>query len=380
MRLYRYAIFVIACWANFAFATDAPNNYEEPGLLPGRDYVNQHFGEYIDPLSGNLSLQYVDVFVPGNGGFDLKVVRSYNQRKINEYYSSIGRGWDIHFGRVKNRSNQTSCDSADLQTMSLELPDGSVQALFKSNATPQLPNTLSSDFVTTQLWKAKCDSVSGGLFVYGPDGTQYDMTLRSISNYPVAGFWLVTKITDRNGNVANLTYETQLTSGRGEVKTVTTSDGRSLTFNYVASRLTSITSNGRVWNYSVSPNNGSFNTLASMTPPVGAAWQYSYFGDRGTLAGSYSLQTLTYPQGGTITYNYGFVNFIQGVLPVVQSTVVSSKTTTDGSWTYAYTPSSSTGTFDVTTVTLPGSPGNVTYEHYGYSTNGQIWQIGLLKE
>jgi hypothetical protein len=48
-----------------------PDFYKEPGMQPNRDYVNQHFGEHIDPFTGALQLHYVDVHVPGNGGFDL---------------------------------------------------------------------------------------------------------------------------------------------------------------------------------------------------------------------------------------------------------------------------------------------------------------------
>ena len=352
MRLFQFAVSTIVSLATFAFAGDGPNHYEEPGLQPGRDYINQHFGENIDPLSGNLSLQYVDLFLPGNGGFDIKVVRSYNQRKINEFYSPFGRGWDIHFGRIRNTAGQISCITANPQTMMIELPDGSLQTLHKSNG---IPGTSSgTDFVTTQLWRAKCHPSLSGLIVDSPDGSQYEMTRRTIRSNPQTGFWLVEKITDRNGNWATFTYENQSASGRDEVKSVTTSDSRNITFNYSLSKLASITSNGRTWSYSVYGNNGSYNTLSSMTPPVGTPWQYTYNGDRGLLAGSYALQRITYPQGGTITYDYGYVTFLQGVVGATQSTVVTRKDTTDGTWTFAYAPSTN-GTYDTTTVTLPGS-------------------------
>ena len=377
MRIFRFLIVVTACFATLAFAGDGPNHYEEPGLQPGREYINQHFAEHIDPLSGNLSLQYVDVFIPGNGGFDLKVVRSYNQRKINEYYSPFGRGWDIHFGRIRNITLQTDCNTANPQSMLLELPDGSLQTLYKSNATPtRIPNTLSTDFITTQLWKAKCDPASGGVIVYSPDGSQYDMTIRTERSNPASGYWLVSKITDRNGNTATFIYEDQPNSGRKEVKSVTvTTDAESqrlITLIYSLGRLTSITSGGRTWTYLVSSNSGSYNTLTSMTPPVGSAWQYTYYGDRGsTVAGSYSLRQLTYPQSGTITYDYGFEFFLQGVLGSPQSTVVKSKVTADGNWGFAYTPSpASSTTDDITIVTLPWSLGSetITYKHFGYNT------------
>jgi len=53
-----------------------PDFYKEPGLYPNRDYTNQHFGEHIDPFTGALQLHYTDVFIPGNGGFNLAVQRS----------------------------------------------------------------------------------------------------------------------------------------------------------------------------------------------------------------------------------------------------------------------------------------------------------------
>lgn len=53
-----------------------PDFYRDPGLYPNRSYVNQNFSEHIDPFTGALQHHYVDIYLPGNGGFDLKVVRS----------------------------------------------------------------------------------------------------------------------------------------------------------------------------------------------------------------------------------------------------------------------------------------------------------------
>ena len=57
-----------------------PSFYQEPGLSPGREYVNQQMNEHIDPFTGKLQLHYVDLFLPGNGGLDIKVQRSYNSQ------------------------------------------------------------------------------------------------------------------------------------------------------------------------------------------------------------------------------------------------------------------------------------------------------------
>src|SRR5438552_4774023 len=40
----------------------------------------QQVQESVDPFTGNLNLLHTDVFLPGNGGQDLRIQRSYNSR------------------------------------------------------------------------------------------------------------------------------------------------------------------------------------------------------------------------------------------------------------------------------------------------------------
>src|SRR5689334_23297440 len=127
-----------------AFAEDQ-THYDEPGITPGRDYISQHFAEHIDPFSGNLSLQQTDLSIPGNGGFDLVVRRSYNANAIALAASPFGRGWDIHFGRVTHRADQ-ACSGADAQSLTLELPDGSRQTFHRSSG---VAATAPADYLTT---------------------------------------------------------------------------------------------------------------------------------------------------------------------------------------------------------------------------------------
>jgi YD repeat-containing protein len=356
-----------------ALAQDAPNHYNEPGINPNREYVNQHFAEQIDPFSGNLQLHYVDVFLPGNGGFDLKVQRSYNVLKVGDNYSPYGRGWDMHFGRVKHRTNQPACNwsTSAAQSLVLETPDGSQQTFYKSSGVAG--TSINSDFITTRFWKGQCDSGSGGMVVYAPDGMRYDMTTAD------NGYWLVSRITDRNGNYADFQYVTIATWGRKAVSSVSASDGRTIYFSYSSDRLYSISAGVRTWSYTVSAAGSSF-TLTQVNPPAGGSWQYAYYADRGLTAGSFALQRLTYPQGGQISYDYDYINFLPGVLPAQQSTVVKSKSTSDGSWSFAYLPSSGIGSYDRTTVTQPSGIGSIVYLHFGYNTisQGEVWKIGLL--
>jgi hypothetical protein len=104
------ASFLLAAVAGAMAQEVIPDFYRDPGLNPNRSYVNQSFNEHIDPFTGSLQQHYVDLHIPGNGGFDLKVVRSYNSASVDpffpsDYASRSGVGWEIHFGRVLKSDN-----------------------------------------------------------------------------------------------------------------------------------------------------------------------------------------------------------------------------------------------------------------------------------
>lgn len=96
--------------------------YKDPGLYPNRSYLNQHFNEHIDPFTGALQHHYVDIHLPGNGGFDLDVTRSYNSASVDSanpasYESLAGLGWTLHFGRVLKVGNTGICSNANTSTI-----------------------------------------------------------------------------------------------------------------------------------------------------------------------------------------------------------------------------------------------------------------------
>jgi hypothetical protein len=136
-------MFVGAAVAAAAHARDPiPTFYQEPGLSPNREVVDQHVSEHIDPFTGKLQIHAVDLFLPGNGGLDIKVQRSYSS--VDEFLadprdtnlvvpSPIGVGWTMHFGRVLRGGNVAICDNANVnpgRMPVLELPDGSRQVLY----------------------------------------------------------------------------------------------------------------------------------------------------------------------------------------------------------------------------------------------------------
>lgn len=376
-----------ALLANASAQEVIPDFYKDPGLYPNREYLNQNFNENIDPFTGSLQQQYVDLHIPGNGGFDLKVIRSYNSSSVEplnpaayDPSSGSGVGWSIHFGRVLKNKETTICLNKNALTVSdnpvLELPDGSRQLLAFTGSTSPL-------MLTTQRWRADCIN-TGGLSVYSPDGTRYDMTqlVTMTGGVNPVYAWFTTKITDKNGNYANISYKA---STSPEVSNITTSDGRTITFTYADSgllsrRITQISGAGQTWSYAYQAISGVADKyfLTSVTRPGGTSWGYSYNGNLNTSPGSHVMSSVNYPQGGSISYGYDFVYFDSQANPMSRSTVISRKTSsTGGSWTFNYSPGSSNN-YDTTTVSTPS--GTITYKHVGpnYSTSGSVWMVGLL--
>lgn len=72
-----------------------PGFYQEPGLSPKRVGMNGSSTERIDPFTGKLQWHFVDIAIPGNGGFDLKVQRSYSSRNEDYEPSPVGIGCDV---------------------------------------------------------------------------------------------------------------------------------------------------------------------------------------------------------------------------------------------------------------------------------------------
>lgn len=376
-----------------------PDFYKGPGLEPNRSYVNQSFHEHIDPFNGSLQLHYVDIHIPGNGGFDLQVTRSYNSAAVNEsnpnaFFGSAGVGWSIHFGRVIYKSTIGPCGGSlytdTLKDAVLELPDGSTQILASSAIA-------GATFISTRRWQAAC--TGSGMTVYSPDGIRYDLnqavSVPNGTSSPFGAFY-ATRISDRNGNYATISYTS---SGSPQVSTITTSDGRQVNFSYYAignneltpriSTITSLDSTGnRVFTYGYTAIAGNFGgyQLTSVTRPDGTKWQYQYLGNlNATVPGGFRLNRVTYPEGGTIAYSYGsssgdYVFFDSVNNTQSRTTVIKSKVTSDGgNWAFSYSPGA-VGNYDTTTVATPS--GTVTYRHIGpnYATGGSLWMVGLLMQ
>jgi len=376
-----------------------PSFYEEPGLSRTRDYVNQHANERVDPFTGKLQWHYVDLFIPGNGGFDLKVQRSYTSPYVPDFTSPpweptpVGLGWTMHFGRVLRNATTSICDTVNGPKVNpvLELPDGGRRILYVA-----LDGV---SWVTTDFWKAEC-AEGVGLNVFSPDGTRYEMTTPGhqvgTATHPQHTYY-ASSITDRNGNSMSLTYA--FVNGVMAVAGVTTGDGRSVTYNYSGSVLNTITDGARTWTYIYGAGPGAgLPYLKEVVRPDGTSWKYDYD------ATHFAIGKITYPQGGTIDYTYAFVFFAQNP-SIPRSTVVTQKVARpDGApassgqtWTWTYEPATSPivfnpdNTFDmsippsaaqaptVDKTSVTGPDESRTYYHVGYNSAspGVVYAIGF---
>ncbi|WP_300497781.1 hypothetical protein [Marinobacter sp.] len=379
---------LIACTALVSTAqANIRDYYEEPGLNPFKETINQNFGEEIDPFSGQLQLSYTDLVVPGNGGFDIRINRIYNNPQDAFLpYSPYGYGWSMHFGRIA--VSDTNADKVCSQNLfsvdvldnpSLELADGSRQLLV-------LADQHSPELITKQWWSANCNS-SNDVIVKSPDGTTYTMDYRA-NDFEGLKIY-ATRIEDANGNWMTIDYNTNAFSIT-YIESISTSDGRSVDYNYANTgsdntRLTSITANGQTWSYSHTYTNNTtpdFAQLTTVTRPDGESWNYTYYpittnGDAGSLA----IDTVTYPSGGIIDYDYDYVYFnfgAQKATTVVTGKQNSGRDITPGTWSYTYTPAyNGQYGYDETHMVAPDH--QRTFYHIGYTTSANVWEIGTKR-
>jgi RHS repeat-associated protein len=103
-------------------------------------------------------------------------------------------------------------------------------------------------------------------------------------------------ITDRNGETITLGYDAATPP---KLTSVTTPDGRALTFTYTGSRIASVTGPSAPGTpaRSVSYGYDTFGNLTSVIDPRGKTWTYAY-------NGSHRLTTMTRPRGGATVNTY----------------------------------------------------------------------------
>ena len=368
--------------------------------------VFQQIQDDVQPFTGNLNLVHTDLVLPGDGGFDLKVQRVYNSRiwgrrevqapgvvAYNER-SIAGLGWSFHFGRVRNPFGTGSQNPLLSDNPVIELSDGSTHELYADINDPTRATKIS-----LEQWKYHQGATSSIFLLTMTDGTVYEFTAAN-EYFNLGGtlntrVWQVSTITDPNGNVMTFTYDP---TDKRKVTSVTDSLSRSITFTYTTisnpvqctvnyTALSSMTVNGKVYTYEYHPLSSATLChlfLASVTPPTGPAWTYTYGPTDPNL---YELTSATSPRGSVYNYGYEDVFFNVGEQSVpngIKFKVVTSRTVSGGglpstTWTYNY-GTVSVGANQVTTVSQSGCSRveRLTFHSFGTIGAGNIWRVGSL--
>src|SRR5512143_3128997 len=61
--------------------------FDRTGIVPGHGLFGSLSEENIDLFTGNVTLRYLDVFLPGPNGFNLEVWRVYNSKILKDRQS-----------------------------------------------------------------------------------------------------------------------------------------------------------------------------------------------------------------------------------------------------------------------------------------------------
>lgn len=368
-------IFVLSPSLLFAFLND--DLYDAPGIDPHRETLSSIPEEHIDTFTGGLTINHVDFTLPGNGGLDLVIQRTFNSKNVCKGWTCVGAtcacekgentwlgyGWTLHFGKLYQSTNSNIPHF-------IEMPDGSMHAAY----TKLFPTSITKDYWLFDDNNNVLTLTNGTKIYYGQAGGS--------SKVPNHFLFNATKIQDVNGNEINIHYKA---SGSDIITYVTDSDGRQVNFTTQiingSERLSSIqcsncaSGEGVSISYTHQAQTAMFDTiLTKANLPVGNDWEYTYNG--------IELESVKTPYGGTISYSYGFPLVSMGGSATLEYRAVTQKSVSGrdipiGTWNIEY----SQGTYDEYTQISDPCGRTIKYYYYGYGStylsDGNMWKIGL---
>jgi len=222
--------------------------------------------------------------------------------------------------------------------LSLHIPGGGTQKIL--NEPTGVSWSSGTDYVTKSNWIIKCNGSAA--IARSPTGVTYKFNLRRFRHAPavpvsgrifnpnwdrydqwntvvarVEANMLATEVTDVNGNWVKYEY-----TPTGWPKRIHSNDGREITITYNSSDLiTSVTANGRVWNYSYKNTPSGHTLLDEVTLPDNRKWQFDLTHYVVTPNADYDCEspdaswTMTHPSGVEGTFVFSETKHPKGYSP-----------------------------------------------------------------
>ena len=308
---------------------------------------SQRFSERIDPFSGTLHLNMVDVVLPGNGGLEIVIQRYYSSNVVNRVDNTLltrhaasadisGRlgdsGWQLHMGKLMN-----PVPGPDSHT-TLVMPDGSTHALYNRDGFP-------GQKITQEGW---LHSVSGSVhtvrtttgltYVFDAAAEAAQYTYLGIDDGESIQVIQATRIEDLDGNAITVEYSwfpgaVSFASLIERVSFDDPTDERKVDFSYWPGswllwkvEVVEDTTLLQTWRYSYGVpmaqvpqpqypfiGDRTVNSLTGVTPPEGNPWVFDYY-DLSTPweSGRWLMKTVQSPRSSRTTYTWGSEVFDTG--------------------------------------------------------------------
>lgn len=403
--MYKKSLVVMMCALAFAMPSAKADlmrdYYSEPGIQEYKSLDSQYINESVDTFGGTLQLHFKDVIVPGNGGLDIVVQRSFKSHQRNLMYPQfMGLGWTMHFGRVTVPAlyKDRVCLQRQLYSVStkdnpsLEFQDGAAELLVLDDYSPASNRYL----ITKSNWRAVCRSQGDGFDISAPDGRVFTMN-KQFNGEGQAAAWYTSRIVDKNGNSLDFTYGEESTPAgpRSFLQRIDASDGRYVTFEYANGHLSTIHVNGTLsasYNYQATVGSDEWAItaydLTSVVLPENQRWEYSYYPRQTDEYGnpepnSNQLASVNYPSGAMASYEYQKIAFdlteSMNETHAVSRRTLTSPASQTANWYYQFIPGGVDQSTDKTIVTGPESITH--HQHYGlaYVRNAieAGWMVGL---
>ena len=348
--------------------------FDRTGVIPGHGSHGSLPEENIDLFTGNVTLRYRDVFLPGPEGLNVEVWRVYNSKILEDWQSGqpgvqayhkswVGIGWTMHMGMVHQETSSTPV---------IEFPDGRLETAFldKYDANNRY---LTRDFLRYDKVLHKLYFQNGVIWTFGAIAI---ITRADGSSDPVR---LVTRIENSFGHYILVAYNI----GTSTLKTITDAFGRIITFTSSGNprKLSQITyrytaTQYRTVTYSVGTFANGYFRLNTFQPPGLPSTVFEY---NDGSSNYFELKKITTSYGGVLEYSYDnhvfFFNSTQlNSRVLVQKKITFNPNEQPSIWNYSYPDYNGTTTGTVN-VQGPVYNTSVTYNSYDPTC---AWKIGTI--